>query len=335
MSTQQLTLDQHLQAMVGREYGPVHAWDEVNPAMIRHWCEATGNRNPAYLDPAWAAASVHGALVAPPTMLQAWLFPGLEGIPAPGSAAQDPSAILDLLGQHGFSTSVGVNSEQQYLRYLRIGDRLHGMSTISAVSPLKQTALGAGYFVTIAIGFFDQHGAKVGSMLFRQLVYRPGPAVAATALPAAAPVPAAPAAQACAAAARPFSSVRMGERLAPMAIPVTVSSIIAGAIATRDYHPVHHDVDAVRQMGMPGIFMNILTTNACVERFVTAWSGPDAVLMAVNIKLGTPNYAGDCMHLTGRVTGLDSSETRAVEVSVEGVNVRGTHVSAVVRLQLP
>jgi hypothetical protein len=119
-----------------------------------------------------------------------------------------------------------------------------------------------------------------------------------------------------------------------MLVPVTVAGIVAGAIATRDFHPVHHDVDAVRALGMPTIFMNILTTNAYVERYVTEWAGPGARLTGLDVKLGTPNYAGDCMRLAGVVSATGAEGEQWVEVSVTGTNARGVHVTATARLVL-
>jgi acyl dehydratase len=80
--------------------------------------------------------------------------------------------------------------------------------------------------------------------------------------------------------------------------------------------------------------MNILSTNGFVGRFITDWAGPDAVLRKVAIRLGAPNYPGDTMTMTGRVTGKDD-ETGVVEVAVRGANSRGDHVTGTVSLTLP
>ena len=77
-----------LRGFVGRSAGaPSKAWDAVNQAMIRHWCDAVGDRNPVYTDPAAAAASVHAQIVAPPTMLQAWTMKGLVPPPPAGESS--------------------------------------------------------------------------------------------------------------------------------------------------------------------------------------------------------------------------------------------------------
>jgi len=69
-------LEHKLQAYVGQETGPAQVGPEpVNDSMIQHWCEALGDRNAVYGDAEAAQRSVHGGIVAPPTMLQAWFCP--------------------------------------------------------------------------------------------------------------------------------------------------------------------------------------------------------------------------------------------------------------------
>jgi acyl dehydratase len=131
---------------------------------------------------------------------------------------------------------------------------------------------------------------------------------------------------------RRFAHVRPGEELPELSICITTTLIVAGAIASRDYQDVHHDEALARQRGTPGIFMNILTTNGLVGRFVTDWAGPDATVRRISIRLGVPNFAGDTMRLTGRVR---AAEEGVVEVEVAGRNRLGDHVTGTVTVQLP
>ena len=131
-----------------------------------------------------------------------------------------------------------------------------------------------------------------------------------------------------------FEDVRAGEALPELAVPITVTLINGGAIATRDYFPGHHDAQAARELGSPHIFMNILTTNGLVQRFVEQWAGPLAQFTALKIKLGAPNYPGDCMTFNGSVSALDA-ETRSVEITLSGKNSMGNHVTGTVALVLP
>ncbi|RMF20298.1 MAG: hypothetical protein D6760_11855 [Deltaproteobacteria bacterium] len=131
-----------------------------------------------------------------------------------------------------------------------------------------------------------------------------------------------------------FDRVAVGDKLPDLEIPITTTLIIAGALASRDFTPVHHDRAAAQAAGMQDVFMNILTTNGLVGRYVTDWAGMNAVIKGVSIKLGTPNLPGDTMKMSGSVTAKDEAEG-TVEVSVVGSNSWGDHVTGTVRVALP
>ena len=133
---------------------------------------------------------------------------------------------------------------------------------------------------------------------------------------------------------RRLSSVSVGETLPPLAIPLTRTLIVATAIASRDYQDVHHDPDLAKQRGSPDIFMNILTTNGFVGRYVTDWTGPEARIRKLDIRLGAPNYPGDTMTLEGEVTAKDEI-AGTVEISLCGRNRLGDHVTGKVLVVLP
>ena len=131
-----------------------------------------------------------------------------------------------------------------------------------------------------------------------------------------------------------LADVTVGDELPQLDIPLTRTVIVSTAIATRDYQDVHHDPGLAVERGSKDIFMNILTTNGYVGRFVTDWAGPDAVLKKVAIRLGAPNYPGDTMSMTGKVESIDEG-SGAVTVSVKGSNSLGDHVTGTVTLELP
>jgi len=128
------------------------------------------------------------------------------------------------------------------------------------------------------------------------------------------------------------TEVAEGDELPALDVPITTTAIVAGAIASRDYQDVHHDAALARERGSKDVFMNILTTNGWVGRFITDWAGPDAVLKKVAIRLGAPNYPGDTMRMTGRVAAKRDGE---VEVEIRGANSLGDHVVGTVTLVLP
>jgi uncharacterized protein len=177
-----------LKTYVGREVGDAMAGpDDVNVAMIRHWCEAMGDTNPVYTDPDAAAHSVHGGIVAPPAMLQAWVMrPFGSGRPAP---TNNPYVELLALLDADFPSVVATNCEQTYNRYLRPGDKISMRTLIDSVSDEKTTGLGTGHFVTSRQDYYANDGELVGSMLFRILRFRPAPNKVEAAAPATAPKP--------------------------------------------------------------------------------------------------------------------------------------------------
>ena len=127
-------------------------------------------------------------------------------------------------------------------------------------------------------------------------------------------------------------TVNVGDELPELAIELTPTLIISTALASRDYQDVHHDKDLAQQRGSKDIFMNILTTNGFVGRFVTDWAGPEAFIKKVSIRLGVPNYPGDTMTMTGKVTEVDGD---VATVEVVGANSMGNHVTGTVVVEVP
>lgn len=129
---------------------------------------------------------------------------------------------------------------------------------------------------------------------------------------------------------------QVGDELPELTIEASVRAIVSTAIATRDYQDVHHDVAAAQRRGSTSIFTNILTSNGYCLRLVTDWTGPDAVVKRASIRLGVPNYAGDTLHLRGRVEAVEQQpDGRLVTVAVRGSNSLGDHVTGTVTVLLP
>ncbi len=127
------------------------------------------------------------------------------------------------------------------------------------------------------------------------------------------------------------ADVNVGDQIAPLVLPLTRSLIVATALASRDYQDVHHDPTLAQQKGSQDIFMNILTTNGLIGRYITDWAGPESIIKNVSIRLGVPNYAGDTMTITGTVT---SKQDGQIVVGVVGANSMGNHVTGTVTLML-
>jgi hypothetical protein len=136
-----------------------------------------------------------------------------------------------------------------------------------------------------------------------------------------------------------FSDVAVGDELPTLELPITRTLITSGAIASRDYQDVHHDQVLAKERGSPDIFMNILTTNGLVGRYVTDWSGPRSRLLDVSIRLGAPNYPDCTMTFTGSVKEkgplADDRKSGTVTVAIRGANHLGDHVTGTVQVLLP
>ena len=136
-----------------------------------------------------------------------------------------------------------------------------------------------------------------------------------------------------------FSDVAVGDELPTLELPITRTLITSGAIASRDYQDVHHDQVLAKERGSPDIFMNILTTNGLVGRYVTDWSGPRSRLLDVSIRLGAPNYPDCTMTFTGSVKKkgplADDGKCGTVTVAIRGANHLGDHVTGTVQVLLP
>ena len=444
--------------------------DPVNLPMIRNWVEAIGDRNPVYTDPAAAAASGHGGLVAPPAMIQVWTMPGLHR----GRPDDDPlGQMSQALDEAGYTSVVATNCDQVYHRYLRHGEQVSVRASLLDVTGPKRTALGEGWFVTTRSTWYAGD-EPVATMDFRILKFRPRsrPAQARPAPPVAVLRPPAspdtaffwagtaagelriqecgqcgarrhppgPMCPRCGAAQRPAGGetgyvvaagtgtvysyvvhhhppvpgktlplvialaelpegvrvladmpgtdpgqVRIGmpvqvgfERIddeltlpvwhpageagrasaAPQSGPARASKhslpaalrepastallelvieatptfVISSALATRDFQDVHHDRDLAVARGSKDIFVNILTSTGLVQRFVSGWAGPGAVIRSIAIRLGAPCYAGDTLTFSGQAGPATGGERT---VTVTGRCAAGDHVTGTVRLGLP
>jgi acyl dehydratase len=131
------------------------------------------------------------------------------------------------------------------------------------------------------------------------------------------------------------TEVSVGDKLPPATIDITTGLVVCGALATRDFEPVHHDKAAARATGLPDVFMNILTSQGLMTRYATDWSGPEAIVRSLDIRLGAPNVPGMVMTITGEVK-AKNEETGIVDIEVLGENnIWGMHMQGTVQLELP
>jgi acyl dehydratase len=132
------------------------------------------------------------------------------------------------------------------------------------------------------------------------------------------------------------AEIAAGDALPPFELPVTSTVIVAGAIASRDFMPAHHDAEFAKAQGAPDMFMNILTTNGYVSRFVTDWAGPEAMVRSIKIRLGAPAVPGQPLRFSGHVMQTrPEGDEWVVEVAVRAANDLGDHATGTVVVGLP
>ena len=149
---------------------PATARDPVNLPMIRRWCEAMGETNPIYTDEAAARAAGHAGIVAPPAMMEVWTMSPYR---ATGRLPDEAMPVIQYFDSVGYTGVVATNIEQQYDRYLHLGETVSMVAVVDDVSDEKRTGLGIGHFITMRFEFTDQQGHPVGRMMFRVLKFLP------------------------------------------------------------------------------------------------------------------------------------------------------------------
>ena len=132
------------------------------------------------------------------------------------------------------------------------------------------------------------------------------------------------------------AEISVGDELPAFDLPVTSTVIVAGAIASRDFMPAHHDPEYAKSQGAPDMFMNILTTNGYVSRFVTDWAGPEAMVRSIKIRLGAPAVPGQPLRFSGQITRTShEGDECVIEVAVRAANELGDHATGTVVVTLP
>lgn len=129
--------------------------------------------------------------------------------------------------------------------------------------------------------------------------------------------------------AHPTTTLAPGHTLPGWSLPITPTLVVSTALATRDFQDVHHDRDVAQAAGSKDIFLNILTSTALVERYVTDHLGHDVDVRGISIRLGAPAYPYDTLDFTGEVVAVAGG---VVELRVTGAVSLGDHVVGTVRV---
>jgi hypothetical protein len=120
-------------------------------------------------------------------------------------------------------------------------------------------------------------------------------------------------------------AIEVGTKLPELSLYGDPTFIVSTAIATRDYQDVHHDRDKAQAKGSTDIFVNILTDTGLVQRYITDWAGPTALIKSIGLRLGVPWYAYDTVTFKGEVTAVEDG---LITLKIVGSNSLGDHVVA-------
>jgi len=285
------------------------------------------NGNPLFWDDD-VAAELTGGPIAPPSTLSLWFRPH-SWEPGQTKPRLPLQVHFDLKERLDLPEAVMTDNEVVFRTPVRPGDVISMSQVLRSISDPKTTKLGTGRFWVIDVDYRNQDGDQVGVEIFTGFGYRraesPAPTVSK---PGAAPAP----------------EIVDGE-LPTLRYPVTASTVVLGALATRDWRPMHHDVDfAVNRNGTKDIFLNTPNQQAWFERFVTDWSGPRGRLGRLRFRMVDSIYPKDLMIITGRVTD-DSTDDVGCRWATVDIRVWATEsgddadarlcTTATVRIALP
>jgi hypothetical protein len=126
-------------------------------------------------------------------------------------------------------------------------------------------------------------------------------------------------------------ALEVGTKLPERSLYGGPTFIVSTAIATRDFQDVHHDRDKAQAKGSKDIFANILTDTGLVERYITDWAGPTAVIKSIFLRLGVPWYAYDTVTYNGEVTAIEDG---LITLKIVGSDSLGDHVVATATLTI-
>lgn len=106
-----------------------------------------------------------------------------------------------------------------------------------------------------------------------------------------------------------LESVKAGDELPVLEYDVTATTVVLGAMASRDWRPMHHDKDfAVHRNGTRDIFLNTPNQAAWFERYLTDWTGPRGRLGKIQFRMKNSVFPGDKMRFTARVEGVETDD---------------------------
>ena len=297
--------------LIGRPMYPETADFPVEMGYGWNTLAATENGNPLYWEPA-VAEMLAGGTILPLSTLSLWMRPHRW---APGATTEQVALQVhfDLKDRLELPEAIMSDNTIAFHEPVRPGDVISHHQVLRSVSGPKTTRLGSGRFWAIDVEYHNQDGTLVGVESYTGFGYRrdgaapteqprePGPAEsrspAEASGPRAKPDPA-------------HDQVRVGDALPELTHDVTATTVVLGALASRDWRPMHHDYRfATERNGTRDIFLNTPNQLAWIERAITDWTGPKGRPGRISFRMHDPVFPGDRMTIAARVTATPIDET--------------------------
>jgi len=292
---------------IGREF-VLEAPYPVNEAQIAYFAAMVEDPNENYWN-CEAAGRRYGGIISPGGMLLTWLMP----VPWHPNGPPKHGPVAALLVPLPGATLINVSTETLFHAPLRVGDHLTYTECVEAISPLKQTAVGEGYFVTTRGVCRSQDGTELATNV--NVVYRYD---TDTASENNAPQ-----------RTKRVETDATVEQLPEITMPITLARLVLNAAAARDFFPGHHDGDYARAQGVPDAYLNTMFFQGFVDRAGYAWAGYDAWLTCRKLRMVSPACNGETLHATGRVVDRrEDNGRRVADLEIEVLTEHGLVVTS-------
>ena len=335
--------------MIGRPLYPATADFPAEMGYGWNTLAATENGNPLYWEPA-VAEMLAGDAILPLSTLSLWMRPHRW---APGATTEQVALQVhfDLKERLDLPEAIMSDNTIVFHEPVHAGDVIGHHQVLRSVSGPKTTRLGSGRFWVIDVEYHNQHGTLVGVESYTGFGYRradaapPGPSQESSRAESPSPGPSRAESPSPAEARGPrakpdpaHDQVRVGDVLPGLTHDVTATTVVLGALASRDWRPMHHDYRfATERNGTRDIFLNTPNQLAWMERAVTDWTGPKGRLGRISFRMHDPVFPGDRMTIAAQVAATPIDETGCGWVELELVLQCGdrTCTTGTARVALP
>ena len=306
--------------LIGRPMYPETADFPVEMGYGWNTLAATENGNPLYWEPAVAEMLVGGRIL-PLSTLSLWMRPHRW---APGAATEQVALQVhfDLKERLELPEAIMSDNTIVFHEPVRPGDVISHHQVLRSVSGPKTTRLGSGRFWVIDVEYHNQHRTLVGVESYTGFGYRRSDTAPAGRPHESGQAEPAPPAGSSGPRAKPdpaHDQVRVGDTLPELVHDVTATTVVLGALASRDWRPMHHDFRfATERNGTRDIFLNTPNQLAWIERTITDWTGPKGRTGRISFRMHDPVFPGDTMTISATVaaTPMDDSDCGWAELNL-------------------